>query len=214
MQKLMSIGVAAAFLMALGALPATAVTMFDVPGDGTCGLQGSNFGLRLTFDGAGGNAFLKDDSPTDETRHIVRVRTNGAGITMAPGDNHQFLRARDPGGSGTIWRVHYRRRGDGVFVITLWAKDDTAAAGDKFIGEVFNVVGNNQCFQIDWQAATSAVANDGVASIKKCAGQPKTKVGRDNFFVVNQEQLGAFAGPDPGTTGFICYDNFEARRAP
>ncbi len=210
MRRLTAIGVGAAFLVALCAVPAMADTSLAVTAG--CALNASNFGLEVTHDGTNTNAFLIDDSPTNETRHIVKVFSKlTAGYTMTNGDTHQMIRARDPGGSGTIWRAQVRRRPDGQFTMVMWHNLDV---GSEFVGEVFFTPNANQCFQFDWQASSSAGAGDGQASIKKCAGLPKSKTNRDNFFVVNQQQLGSFAGIDPGTSGVICHDDYESRRAP
>ena len=199
-------------VLALAAGVATADTALDVVAG--CAQGGSNFGLEVTYDGTNTNAFLINDSPSSETRHIVEIfmRVDN-GFTIAPGENHQIIRARDPGGDGTIWRLQLRRQGGGPqsLVVTMWMLLDS---GSAFVGEKLITQGSWQRLTMDWQASSSMGAGDGMASLNKGAGTPKVLNNTDNFFVVNQQQLGAFAGIDAGTSGVVCHDNFTSRRAP
>lgn len=214
MRTLKTMGVILAVLMATVSVASAdnsiAVTA-DNPRNGTFSLEG-------TYDGTVTNAFLIDNSPAAEGRHIVEVfmylDTNGAfgpAFAMAPGDNHQVLRARNA--PDTIWRLHLRRQSGGPqdFVWTLWMNLD---AGSIFVGEKRINPNAWQCVRIDWQASSSLGAGDGRALIEKCAGGPKEKTNQNNFFTVEQQQLGIFAGVDPATNGTVFWDNFESRRAP
>ena len=205
MRRLMTIGVGLALVLTMGALPASADTALNVIAG--CAQGGSAFGLEIVYDGTNTNAFLIDNSPTNETRVITEVffRLNtGApfNFTMDPGEKHQVLRWRDPGGDGTLYRVTLRRQTGGAqdYVMSLWVQQDSLP--DVFVGEKLLTTDAWQRMIIDWEAATGVGANDGSASINKGAGVPKGIFGAaDNPFAVNQEQLGGFAGIDPNTTG-------------
>ena len=217
MRKLLAIGLGVVFAIGVTAMPASADTGLNVIAG--CAQGGSNFGLEVVYDGTNTNAFLIDDSPTNETRVITEVfmRLNtGApfNFTMNPGEKHQVLRWRDPGGAGTVYRVTLRRQtgGSQSYVMSLWVNNESTP--DAFVGEKLVTTDSWQRFTIDWQAASTASANDGAASINKGSGIPKGSTTLDNFFVVNQEQLGGFAGIDANTTGSACWDNYDSRRAP
>lgn len=217
MRKLLAIGLGVVFVIGFGVMPASADTALNVIAG--CAQGGSSFGLEVRYDGGTGNAFLIDNSPTNETRVITTVflRLNtGApfNFTMNPGDKHQVLRWRDPGAAGTVYRVTLRRQTGGGqnYTLSLWIQQDSQP--DAFVGEKLITADAWQFFTIDWQAASGTGTNDGVATINKGAGTPKGTTAADNPFVINQEQLGGFAGIDATTLGGACWDNYESRRAP
>ena len=217
MRKLLAIGLGVIFVIGVGAMPAGADTGLNVIAG--CAQAGSNFGLEVAYDGTNTNAFLIDNSPTNETRVITTVfmRLNtGApfNFTMDAGEKHQVLRWRDPGVGNTIYRVTLRRQTGGSqnYVMSLWVQNESAP--DAFVGEKLVTTNAWQFFTIDWMAATGVSSNDGAATINKGAGTPKGSTTLDNFFVVNQEQLGGFAGIDANTMGGACWDNYDSRRAP
>jgi len=219
MRKLLAICLGVVFVIGVGAMPAGAATGLNVIAG--CAQGGSSFGLEVDYDGTDTNAFLIDNSPTNETRVITTVflRLNtGApfNFTMAAGDKHQVLRWRDvgAGGAGTVYRLTLRRQTGGGqnYTVSLWIQNESEP--DAFVGEKLITADAWQFLTIDWQAATSVSANDGAASINKGAGTPKGTTTADNFFIVDQEQLGGFAGIDAATTGGACWDNYDSRRAP
>lgn len=215
MRTLKTMGVILAVLMAMSASVVSADNSLAVTSDNP---RSGTFSLEATYDGTATNAFLIDESPAAEGRHIIEVfmylDTAGAfgpAFAMNPGDNHQFIRARNP--PTTVFRVHLRRQSGGPqdFVATLWMNLDS---GSIFVGEKRIVPDAWQCLRFDWQASSSLGAGDGRALIEKCSGGPKEKLNQDNFFTTELQQLGMFAGVDPATNGTVFYDNFESRRAP
>lgn len=217
MRKLLAIGLGVVFVLGVTAMPAAADTALNVIAG--CAQGGSSFGLEVVYDGTDTNAILIDNTPTNETRVITTVfmRLNtGApfNFAMNPGDKHQILRWRDPGGANTVYRTTLRRQTGGAqdYVLSFWVQQD--AAPDAFVGEKIVSVNAWQFFTFDWLAATGTGTNDGEAFINKGAGTPKGQTGMDNPFVINQEQLGGFAGIDANTAGGACYDNYDSRRAP
>jgi hypothetical protein len=68
--------------------------------------------------------------------------------------------------------------------------------------------------EIDWQAATSAGANDGYASLWVDGVLKTTLSGKDNDTRrVDEARLGPLAGIDSGTSGTEYFDAFESRRS-
>lgn len=215
MRKFLAIGLGVVFVLGVAAMPANADTALNVIAG--CAQGGSSFGLEVVYDGTTTNAILIDNTPTNETRVITTVymRLNtGApfNFTMDPGEKHQVLRWRD--GSTTVYRVTLRRQTGGGqnYVMSLWINNESL--GDVFVGEKLVNTDAWQLFTIDWTAASGISSNDGEAYINKGAGIPKGSSTLDNFFVINQEQLGGFAGIDANTTGSACWDNYDSRRAP
>src|SRR5262245_11987979 len=85
--------------LALAATPSFASTTLAV--NTGSALEGS-FGLQISFDGAGGAAYVQDNSPVNETEYWAVFRINDTNINLDPGDSFQVFRAFiDDAASGT-----------------------------------------------------------------------------------------------------------------
>jgi hypothetical protein len=91
----------AACLLAPAAQAATSLSV-----TGAAALEGS-YGLNVAFDGAGGNAYVQDNSPSGETTYWFAFLVNDVNVTVNPGGSFQVIRAfTDDAATATAFRIN------------------------------------------------------------------------------------------------------------
>lgn len=200
----------AAFVLLVAASGAQAATSLAV--NGTAALEGS-YGLQVVFDGAGGDAYVQDNSPNNETRYVVQFRMNSQPMTMATSSNHQVLRAiqGDPSPTGVAFQVKIYRTAVGKELQVL-ARLDSGSFTNRIA-----VVGDspaNITYGVDWKASSAPGANDGFAKLYKNGTLRKELLNLDNDLQrVDMVRMGSFGAVDTTTGGSLHLDAFESYRS-
>lgn len=155
---------AAAALLVTPAFAATSIAV-----NGGAALQGS-FGMQVSFDGAGGNAYVQDNSPNSESEYWVSVRLNDNSLSFNPAaatKSFQFMRAfTDDAASATVFRINVidaSTPGGNLRVFVLPTLDGGAfhpLGTETFITTSAVPPANNK-FVFEWKAATGVGANNG-----------------------------------------------------
>lgn len=211
------------FVLAAGALlvaPIHAATTLSVTAGAA--LQG-NFGLQVNFDGTGGNAFVQDNSPNDETVYWVAVRINDHGVSFNPGAgtrSFQFLRAfTDESTTTTAFRINVIDAitpGTNLRVFVLPTLNGGAfhpLGTETFITTSANPPTNNK-FVFEWTAATGPGANNGRMVTYRDGILRKQLTDLNNDTIrVGMIRMGGFGNTVSVNNGSVLYlDDFVSTR--
>lgn len=195
-------------------------------------LNGTNFGMQVSVDanaapncaGAGNgstnNVFVETAHPTDETHYLMRFWVNPNNLNLCANKSIRIGVLGDDGPAGQHVIVFLKRNDvDASWRINTWYRDESGAF---FAGPGVFIVGQavpNQARQveIEWTAATTAAANDGILSVRRIApttAGPFTATGIDNAFQVDYGRFGILAGSGAAAQGdsFYKFDEFESYR--
>jgi uncharacterized protein YjiK len=151
--------------------------------------------------------YVRDDTPTNEPRYRARFYFDPNSITMADGNTHRIMVARNAGVD--LVRLEFRRANLNYQVQAVIRTDAGSYIGTSW----YTVTDAPHPIEIDWQAATSAGANNGSLSLWIDDTLSQTLSGIDNdTHRVEQARLGPLQGVDAGTSGTEYFDAFESRR--
>jgi uncharacterized repeat protein (TIGR01451 family) len=176
------------------------------------------FGLAALIDNDNADTnttamYVRDDSPTNVARYRARFYFDPNGITMAGGDLHVFMTVLNAAGV-TVARLEFQRSTGGSYQVRAGLRND----GDTFTNTGFFTISDApHRIEIDWQAATSAGANNGSLRLwidgTSEAAPAATLSGVDNDTRrAEQARLGPQASIDPETLGTYYFDAFVSRR--
>lgn len=205
-------------LCLVGAQVATASsTVTVIPG---AAMEGS-FGMRLTLDGAGGNAFVQDNSPTAESIYFAsfNIRDNGC----LPPNGQGFAVIRTWQNEGTppttpVFRISFFNNAASsatqrVLYALAWQDNGlTVPVGSETFA---SPPGNTPRFTYEWKAATAPGANNGYLKTYKNAVLRKTIANIDN----DTQSIGVIRMGGMGNTGATAacsldFDAFVSTRTP
>ncbi len=216
MRKLAILAFAAALLVA----PAFAATTIGV--NGGAAMQGS-FGMQVNFDGAGGNAYVQDNSPNSESEYWVSLRLNDNSMVFNPAAatrSFQFLRAfTDEAATSTVFRINVidaltPGANLRVFVLpTLDAGTFHPLGTETFITTSAAPPANNK-FVFEWKAATAVGANNGRMVTYRDGILRKQITNLDNDTIrVGMVRMGGFGNTVSVDSGSSLYlDDFVSTR--
>jgi hypothetical protein len=193
--------------------PASAVTSIGVVG--AAALQGS-FGMRVTYDGAGGAAYVQDNSPNAEAVYFALFRIRPDSVTMTNLNGHQVLQAFvNDAGTGTpafAFRVNLFRNAVGA--AQPWAihvfprKDDNTFYTPRL---AVNLNASPQQVGIEFRAGTGT--GNGIMRVYRDGSMRKEELNIDNDTLrVGMVRFGAPAAPDSSALGFLDLDDFVSTR--
>jgi len=166
-----------------------------------------NYGLQALLDDNIA-IYCTDNTPNAEPRYRARFYFDPNSISMASGDIHNILVGRNSGGSDVL-RVQFRFSSPNYQVRAQIRSD-----GGTYTNSSWYTLSDAAHFiEIDWQAASSAGANNGCISLWLDGTLRQTVSGIDNDNLrVDEARLGPLAGIDTGTRGTEFFDAFESRR--
>lgn len=194
---------------ALISVPAFAATTLSVVNAAQIG--GSSFGLRVNFAAGTENAFVQDDTPTDELNFYGTWSMRNLNMTMVANDTHQVLRGLSQPGNIPAFRIQVKRSAGGTdFILFVWARNDDGS----FTAPIQTFVNNQNRMTIEWHRSTGVNTNDGVIKLFKgttLIGQVTT-VDNDTM-AIDTVQMGAFGGVDAATAGTEDFDEYVSTRA-
>jgi hypothetical protein len=201
----------------LFAVPVTAATSLSVTSGAA--LQGS-FGLQVNFDGAGGNAYVQDNSPNNEAEYWASLRINDTGVTFQTGGNFQIFRAfTDDAGSQTVFRVTLLEASTpgGNYRIRVLPRLDSGAfhpTGYEVAVQTSTPPPANQRFTFEWKAATAPGANNGRMVTYRDGVLRKQITDLDNDTLrVGMIRMGGFGNTTSVQAGSVLYlDDFVSTR--
>lgn len=201
------------------AMAATSLSVLPI-----AAMDGTNYGLVVTFDGSTSTAYVQDDSPTDETTYRASFWIDrSGGITMdncsggCVTSHTMFLMREDT--AGTVVRVMLRRlAADNANGPRYAVRVGTKSNGGTFSyvgGVVLSETSKKKNIMIEWQAGNG----NGVTRISKRNASADawnlqaevTTLTNDNYNI-DYVRLGATSSVDATTTGDLWLDEFESYR--
>ena len=155
--------------------------------------------------------YVRDNTPVNEPRYRARFYFDPNSITMANGNTHRIMVARNT--SADVIRIEFRRNA-GVYQVRASVRNDGSGYANT---AWFTIADAPHRIEIDWKAATSAGANNGYLSLwidNSNGASPNTTLsGVDNDTLrVEDVRLGPLQGIDAGTSGTEFFDEFVSRR--
>ena len=152
--------------------------------------------------------YVTDDMPNAEPRYRARFYFHPNSIQMASGDNH-FIFQGYSGSTTLVLRVQFRFS-NGNYQLRAALRDDGSSWTNT---SWFTLNDVSHFIELDWQAATSAGANNGSLALWIDGTQQASLTGVDNDTRrIDRVRLGAVAGIDTGTRGTYYFDAFESRQ--
>jgi len=207
----------------LVAAPASAATSISVVNGAGVILQGS-FSMQVSFDGAGGNAFVQDNSPNNESEYWVAFRVDDDNVTFDPGaatKSFQMLRAfTDDAASATAFRVNLidNRALTGSPNMALFILPTLNGGGfhptgtETFITSNTSPNGHSK-FLLEWKAATAPGANNGRMVTYRDGVLRKQITNLNNDTIrVGMARFGGFGNTISVQTGTLILDDFVSTR--
>jgi RHS repeat-associated protein len=152
--------------------------------------------------------YVVDSQPADESRYRARFYFDPNSITMANGDAHYIFYGYH-GGPTVILRIELQYS-SGNYQLRVAAADDSTTYTNSSWATITDAP---HYIELDWQAATSAGANNGKVDWWIDDVQQTGVSGIDvDTRRLGTVRLGAVSGLDAGTTGTYYFDAFESRR--
>lgn len=212
--------VAAAALVAAPAFAATTITV--VNGAGVV-LQGS-FSMQVNFDGAGGNAYVQDNSPNNESEYWVAFRVDDDNVTFNPAaatKSFQMLRTfTDESATATAFRVNLidNRALTGSPNMALFILPTLNGGGFHPTGTETFITSNtapngHSKFLLEWKAATGPGANNGRMVTYRDGVLRKQLTNLNNDTIrVGMARFGGFGNTVSVQSGTLILDDFISTR--
>lgn len=152
--------------------------------------------------------YLTDDTPNAEPRYRVRFYFDPNSISMANGNTHDIFYGYS-GTSAIVLRVQFRISKSNYQLRAALVNDGTTWTNTNWIA----ISDSPHAIELNWQAATSAGANNGGLALWLDGLQRSNLAGVDNDTRrIDRVRLGPGAGIDKGTRGTYYFDAFESRR--
>ena len=151
--------------------------------------------------------YLRDDSPLNEARYRVRFYFDPNSITMGNARSQRILAALSS--NAEVIGLDFRYAG-GSYQVQASLRTDS---GSYVKTGWYNISDAAHAIEFDWQAATSAGANNGYLSLWVDGVLQETRSGLDNDTLrIEAVQLGPLSGITNGTFGTELFDDFVSRR--
>ncbi len=177
-----------------------------------------NYGLQVTMDGTNTKAFVRDESPADESTYRATFLIDMNNLTMTDGDWHfiaTFRAETDDGyaSARNLMRVlvRYRAGQTNPYKIRIVCRNDDRTWVQPG-GHSLPTTGSSK-ITVEWQASSAPGANDGFCrfyrnDILRAQG---TGIDSDVWHGIGSATIGVDQ-VDAGTIGSIHYDSFESYR--
>lgn len=190
----------------LSAWTASVVDAGDLSVTSAAALVGAK-GLQAVIDD-NNLIYVTDDHPNAEPRYRVRFYFDPNSISMASGDSHRILSAF-AGTSTAVLRTTFRYS-SGAYQIQFNVLNDSGTWLNTSWATLSDA---KHAIEFDWQAATSAGANNGSLAWWVDGGQQAGLSGVDNDTLrIDRVRLGGVYGIQTGTRGTYFFDDFVSRR--
>ncbi len=162
------------------------------------------FGLQVTYAGAGSTAFGRFTAPNGETTLTVEFFLDINTLTMANGDQSNFLFILSPGAGGNFAVINLLRSA-GVYFFNILAKDDAGAN----VTNVSRAISDEPVLiRIELQASSAPGADDGFMRtyLNGVLLDELQNIDNDTHNAT-EVRIGALAAVDAGTSGSLYIDN-------
>jgi Big-like domain-containing protein/calcineurin-like phosphoesterase family protein/fibronectin type III domain protein len=152
--------------------------------------------------------YVTDNTPNAEPRYRARFYLDPNSIVMADKDAFYPLYGYS-GASTAILRIEFRLFKNSYQVRAAFRNDGSGWTSSNWA----NISDAPHFIELDWQASTSAVANDGSLTLWIDGVQNASLTGVDNDTRrIDSIQLGVTSGVDSTTRGTLYFDAFQSRR--
>lgn len=147
--------------------------------------------------------YVQDDSPANESSYQVHFYFDPNSISMKSGDTHRILAA----GNGSAETVGLDfRYSSGAYQIQASTLNDN---GSSMTTSWYTISDAPHAVDFDWQAATSAGANNGLLALRIDSTLQQTLSGLDNdTHRIETVSMGPLSGIDSRTSGTEFFDDF------
>lgn len=151
---------------------------------------------------------VTDTRPAAESRYRARFYFDPNSITMTNGNAHYIFYGLQ-GTSTVVFRVELQRSSN-LYQVRASLRND---AGTFSNTAWFTISDASHPLEVDWQASSSATANNGSLTFWIDGVQMAVISGMNNDTLrIDTATLGPVSGVDTGTRGRTYFDQFESRR--
>jgi sugar lactone lactonase YvrE len=154
--------------------------------------------------------YVTDDRPAAEPRYRARFYFDPNSISMVSGDLHNiFLGYSGTSSTTGVLKIVFRFS-NGAYQLRGALLNDSSA---WVLSNWFTISDAPHSVEFDWQAASSAGANNGYLTMWIDGGQVANLTGVANdAWRMDRVRMGAVSALDTGTRGTYYFDAFESRR--
>lgn len=171
------------------------------------GLRGSGRALQVIVDGSRTRSMLVSSAPRNERSLSVRFLFNANSVDLA-GEKIEIIQFR--GGGGSLVRLDLEPNGS-RYLASLWVRQIDGT--DVLVGEVAVKSQATVVLGLEWQQASSTVANDGVARLIK---GKKVRSERSDLatggMTIQSVRIGLPNGSAGATDGSLLFDDIVITR--
>ena len=173
-----------------------------------------SFGMEANHDGSSTNVvYVQDNSPTDESAYTAKFLFAMNSLVFASGGDLDGVALFRGDGAGQNWIKCYMKQGTANPVVKLVCLTLTDAGWVKLSGVNINPAVPTTEIQVEFQAATTAVSNDGVFNLYKQGVLARTNTTLDNNPAnIDQAYIGMPMNVNGSATGGYTFDSFESFR--
>jgi len=200
-------------LIAAVALAATAgAASIDVPANGDCAMNGTNYGLEVTYDGTTSQTFVRDDTPADELVYRCQF----------------WLDVNTWDGNDASWVIIARATWEDQFLAAfqamvvkktglwrLWIRAVNNTTAVRFTNRINLQPGTPSLVQVEWYAGDTpgTLSGEVIATILDGynTGQSVSTGLNNSNFQVDFYNMGAMQ-PKADQSGTMCLDEFASFR--
>ena len=177
----------------------------DLSVSGSAAIVGTN-GMAALVNGST-VAYLQDDTPQSETHYRVSFYFDPNSISMPSHSFHRILVARSANADAIRLEIRFR---NGNYQVRARARTDSGGYANS---SWYVISDTAHQIELDWQASSSAGANDGYLSLWIDGILMRTLSGVDNDTLrIEQLRLGPSGGYYNTTSGTELFDDFASWR--
>ena len=190
----------------LSVWPASSTDAGDLIVSPSAALAGSQ-GLQVVIDD-NNVLYVADDTPNAESHYRARFYFDPNSISMASGNAHYIFTGVFGSTVGAV-RLNFRYSSGSYQLSAVLMNDSSNLVNTSW----FTVSDMPHVIELEWQAASSAGANNGSLKLWLDGAQVAELINIDNdSHRIDLIVLGPYSGIDTGTRGTYFFDAFESRR--
>lgn len=164
-----------------------------------------NYGMQTAIS-SNQAQYVRDDSPTNESRYNIRFSFDPNSISMRSGNVHEIFAAQSTGID--VYRIQFRYYSSN-YQIRLEVRNNS---GSYVTSSWFSLPDAPHTIAVNWSAAAAGARNGSAQLIIDGTSRANLSKINNDSLRVNEALLGPLTGIDSGTRGIEYFDVFESYR--
>jgi hypothetical protein len=183
----------------------TVVSVGSSPSVTSLAALAGNYGMQTVIS-SNQAQYVRDDSPTNESRYNIRFSFDPNSISMRSGNMHEIFAAQSTGID--VYRIQFRYYGSS-YQIRLEVRNNN---GNYTTSSWFSLSDAPHTIAVNWSASAVGARNGSAQLIIDATSRDNLSIINNDSLRVNEALLGPLTGIDSGTRGTEYFDAFESYR--